>query len=212
MARRLDDLLLEEGALDEPRLKQARRHARQHELSLARALVDLRLIGEGALADVLVRRLSLPRVDLQGESVDVDALREVPQDLAERRRLLPLSVDRGTHHRTIRVAMADPLDVDALDEIELTTGCEVRPVIALASDLAEAVRRHYRGLTTKIVPRQTEAVQRAPTTKPTHQLLDEVSAALKLEALVDLLVERGAITREAFVDAVRALAKRQAGE
>ena len=119
MRRSLEDLLLEEGLLDEPSLRQARRQARRAGVSLARALVEERLLTDGALAEMLVRRLHLPRVDLEHEPVDDDAIREVPYDLASARRLLPLTVERAPTRRVIRVAMADPLDLEAVDEIEL---------------------------------------------------------------------------------------------
>src|SRR5579862_2779054 len=138
MARRsLEDVLLEEGLLDEVGLRHARRHARKHSVSLARAVIEGGLSDE-ALAEALARRLKLARVELADEPVDDDALREVPFDLADARRLLPLSIDRTGRRRTIRVAMADPFDVDAVEEIEMSTGCQLDAVVARAGDLAEA--------------------------------------------------------------------------
>ena len=209
MRRRLDDLLLEEGLLDEAALRQARRHARRQGIALARAVVETRLLTDGALADMLVRRLCLPRADLSHEPVDADAVREVPHDFAEARRLLPLSIDRGANPRTIRVAMADPLDLDAVEELELSTGCDVDPLVAPVGELGEAIHRHYRGIITKMIPRKAAE---GPTTKPNHQLLDEVGLDLQLRALVDVLAERGLVDRDAWIEAVRRLAKQKAGE
>lgn len=219
MRRRLEDLLLEERLLDEPSLRRARRHARRAGISLARALVEERLLTDGALAELLVRRLHLPRVDLGHEPVDEDAVREVPYDLAEARRLLPLTVDRTAKRRVIRVAMADPLDLDAVEEIEMSTGCDLEPLVALVGELEEAVRRHYRGVITKMIPRRAafgagiagSAAGGAPITQPGHQLADEADASLRLDALIGLLADQGAIDREALAEAIRRLQKERSG-
>lgn len=221
MRRSLEDLLLEEGLLDEPSLRQARRQARRAGISLARALVEERLLTDEALAEMLVRRLHLPRVDLEHEPVDDDAIREIPYDLANARRLLPLTVERAPTRRVIRVAMADPLDLEAVDEIELSTGCDLTPLVARVSELEDAVHRHYRGVITKMIPRRppfgagaetgTPAARAEPTTQPGHSITDEADAALKLQALIDLLADRGVIERAAFDEMVRRLQKERSG-
>jgi type IV pilus assembly protein PilB len=212
MARRtLEDLLLEEGLVDDVGLRHARRHARKHGVSLARAVVEGGLSDE-ALAEAVARRLQLTRVELADEPVDDDALREVPFELAEARRLLPLSIDRTGRRRTIRVAMADPLDLDAVEEIEMSTGCQLEPVVARAGELADAAGRHYRGVITKMIPRRPFGESAAPTTQPTHKIADEASLELRLQALIDHLAERGVVDREALSELLRRLVKERSGD
>jgi MshEN domain len=208
--RTLEDLLLDEQLVDAVGLKHARRHARKNGVSLARAVVEEGLSDE-ALAEAVARRLRLPRVELRDEPVDDDALREVPFDLADARRLLPLSIDRAGKKRVIRVAMADPLDVDAVEEIEMSTGCQVEAVVARAGDVAEAAQRHYRGVITKMIPRKPFG-ENAPVTKPNHKIADEAAVELRLQALVDYLVDKGVVDRDALAEAVRRLVKEKAGE
>ena len=210
----LEELLLDEGLIDESGLRYARRHARKNGVSLARAVVEEGLSDE-ALAEAVARRLKLPRVDLAREPVDDDALREVPYDLADSRRLLPLSLDRTGRRRVIRVAMVDPLDVDAVEEIEMSTGCQLEAVVARAGELAEAAQKHYRGVITKMIPRRPVfggPAASAPTTQPTHKIADEASLELRLSALIDQLVERGHLDREALAEALRRLVKERSGE
>jgi type IV pilus assembly protein PilB len=212
--RRLEDLLLEEGMLDEAALRQARRHARRSGFALSRALVEMRLLTDGALAEMLVRRLHLPRVDLEHEAIDEEAVREVPHDLADGRRLLPLTIDRAGKRRVIRVAMSDPLDLDSVEEIEMSTGCDLEPLVAPVGDLADAIRKNYRGVITKMIPRQPDfgTTGNEPSTQPNHKIDDEVESGLKLQALVELLVERGQLDRDAWAERVRKLAKEKAEE
>jgi hypothetical protein len=225
----LGDLLLEERLIDAQTLRIARRNARRDGVGLCRTLVEERHITDTALADLVARRLKLPRVDLEREPIDEDAVREVGMELAEARRLLPLSVDRTTQPRTIRVAMADPLDLDALDEIELSTGCDVVPVVAPVGALADAIARAYRGVITKMIPRRpssfdtgehrTQPIARMvpahvnlERTQPNHQIADEADTEVRLEALVELLVERGVVERDAVDAAIRRVLRRRAGE
>jgi hypothetical protein len=221
--RRLDDLLVEEGLIDESGLKRARRHARRAGIALARAAVEERLLTDAALAEMLVRRLLIPRVDLSHEPVDPEAVREVPHDFADARRLLPLSVDRGPQRRVIRVAMADPLDLDAVEEVEMSTGCDLEPRIATVGEIGDALQRHYRGMITKAIPRRplfgagthahTPATPRVePSTQPQHQVADEASLELRLAALVELLTEAKVVDREVWLERVRKLMKSQSGE
>jgi hypothetical protein len=208
--RTLEDLLLEDGLIDLPTLKHARRHARKSHVSLARAVIEEGLSDE-ALADSVARRLKLPRVDLEREPVDEEVLREVPFDLADSRILFPLSIDRVSKPRVIRVVMADPLDVDAVEEIEMSTGCQLVALVAPAGEIQEAAQKHYRGIITKMIPRKPFG-EGAPTTQPTHKIADEASVELKLQALIDHLAERGAVDREVLAESLRRLIKERAGE
>jgi hypothetical protein len=221
--RTIEDVLVEAGLIDEARLRHVRRYARHNGVGLARAVVEVGGISDELLASTLATKLRVARVDLLRESVDDDALREVPHDLAETRRLIPLSIDSSGERRVIRVAMADPLDFDATEEIEMSTGCTVEPVIGRVGEIGDAVTRYYRGVITKMIPRRplfgaaiptgTPAAKPAdPTTQPHHNVADEAPPDLALRALVDLLVERGLIDRETWQEAVRKLVKERSGE
>jgi type II secretion system (T2SS) protein E len=223
MRRTIEDVLIEAGLIDEARLRHVRRYARHNGVCLALAAVENGGISEETLAATLAARLRLPRVDLAQEAVDDDAVREVPHDLAEGRRLLPLIIDRTGPRRVIRVAMADPLDFDATEEIEMSTGCSVDPLVGRVGEIGDAVRRYYRGVITKMIPRRpvfgsalptgTPAARAPePTTQRHHQVADEAAPEVAVRALVDLLVERGVIDREAWQEAVRRLVKERAGE
>jgi hypothetical protein len=204
--RTLEDLLLEEGLLDEAALRQVRRAARQSGASLVQAAVEHGHVDDERLAEVIARRTRLPRLRLADEPVDDDAIREVPYDLADGRRLVPLSIDRATSRKVIRVAMADPLDRDAIDEIEHSTGCFVEPSVVRVKEAADAVQRHYRGLITKMIPRGGAIAKvPEPPTKPHLKLPEDVPTEVKLRILVELLAERGLLDKDIYDESVRRL-------
>lgn len=223
MRRTIEDVLVESGLIDEGRLRHVRHYARHNGICLVRAAVEHGKLAEESIAATLAAALRLPRVDLATESVDEDAVREVSYDLADGRRLLPLVIDRSGPRRVIRVAMADPLDFDATEEIEMSTGCKVEPLVGRVREIADAVSRYYRGVITKMIPRRpvfgsalptgTPAGKPLePTTQPHHHVADEAPPELGLRALVGLLSERGLVDRDAWQEAVRRLIKEKAGE
>jgi hypothetical protein len=222
MRRTIEDVLTEAGLMDEAAFRRARRYARHNALCLVRAVVENGGLDEESVAATMAARLRLRRVDLSSEAIDEDAVREVPYDLAEQRRLLPIAIERSEHRRVIRVAMADPLDFDATEEIEMSTGCTVEPLVGRVSEIGDAVMRYYRGVITKMIPRRPGFGSGVPTepfggraaesTQPHHQIADEAPPELALRALVELLVERGLIDRDGWQEAVRRLVKEQAGE
>jgi hypothetical protein len=212
MRRTIEDVLIDAGLMDEARLRRVRRFARHNAVCLVRAAVEHGGLDEEELAATLAEQLRLPRVDFAAVMVDDDAVREVPFDLAEQRRVLPLGIDRSDDgRRVMRVAMADPLDFDATEEIEMSTGCRVEPLVARVSEVADAVMRYYRGIITKMIPRRAPFGVEAPT-QPHHLVADEASAELGLRALVGVLADKGVIDREDWQEAVRKLVKEAAGE
>ncbi len=217
MRRTIEDVLVEAGLIDEARLRHVRRYARHNGVCLARALVENASVDEELLAATMAQTLSLPRVDLAREPVDEDAVREVPYDLADGRRLLPIGIERSDKRRVIRVAMADPLDFDATEEIEMSTGCTIEPLVGRVGEIGDAVMRYYRGVITKMIPRKpyfgaTLAANAQPTTQPHRNITDEATPEIGLQALIELLVERGLVDRDAWTEAVRQLMKERAGE
>ena len=203
----LADLVLEAGLLDEPTLRQARRHARRGGMALCRALVEQRYLAGEALADLLVRRTQVPRLDphdLALDQLDEDVLRQVPFALAEAHCLLPLGFERSepAHRRIMRVAMADPLDLDAVEEIELSTGCDLVAAVGTVSEIADAAARAYRGIITKMIPRRPfgAGLETELRTQPIIKLDDPSDAGslegltavtARLDALIEALTERG---------------------
>jgi hypothetical protein len=203
----LADVLLEERLIDEEDLRSAGRRARREGVSLVVALVEAGRVSEASVLDVAERRLKLPRADLSSLFVEQDAVREVTYNLAAAHCLLPLALERQAGRRVIRVAMADPLDAEALEEMESSTGCHVEAMVAAPSELGPAIEKAYRGIVTKVLHRSeaAERPQPAETTTPHKAIEDLAPTDLRLRALVQLLVDKGVISDEEYRERVRAL-------
>ncbi len=218
----LGDILVEDRLIGREQLNQARRAADRLGSPLIAILLEQGLVTEDALVDALCRHLHLEVYDPLHTVVDLDAVREVPFEEANRYRLLPVQVVQRSGHRTLRVAMADPLDTAAIEDIEFSTGCAVEPLIARPSHLAEAIRHHYRGVVTKIIPRGREPgpSESAPPrrrpfggeledaalrTRPVSRVQQSAAVGHRVDALVRVLCRKGVITQDEYETELRSI-------
>jgi hypothetical protein len=150
--KKLGEILLERGIIDQDQLNSALAYQRQWGHRLGVALVAKGFITEGMLAKVLGEVMKLQVVDLARVTFDPVALRMVSVNVCENNDLIPIAYENVRNSRTLTIAMADPLNLAIIDEIEFTSGCKVRPVLATISAINSAVRKHYRGQNTVIKP------------------------------------------------------------
>ncbi|NMB73714.1 MAG: hypothetical protein GYA21_01140 [Myxococcales bacterium] len=150
--KKLGEILIERGVIDQDQLNSALAYQRQWGHRLGVALVAKGFITEGMLAKVLGEVMKLQVVDLARVTFDPVALRMVSVNVCENNDLIPIAYENVRNSRTLTIAMADPLNLAIIDEIEFTSGCKVRPVLATISAINSAVRKHYRGQNTVIKP------------------------------------------------------------
>jgi CBS domain-containing protein len=133
--KQLGQMLLEQGLLTQPQLEIALRQHRNTPKSLGRTLIDLGYIRERDLVRALAKQVGLDFVDLRVHHIDRVAAALLPDQLARRYRALPI----GERDGKLLVAMSDPANLYALDDIRAVTSREVQPVVATASDVEDAI-------------------------------------------------------------------------
>jgi hypothetical protein len=205
MSRTLAEIVLDEELADREALDRAARQAERDDLPLAVALVRHAGVDELALVGAIRRQMRIPVVDPADVTFDTDALREVPREVCERRRVFPLTLQvfaSGPRH--MRLAMVDPTDAVAVAEVEHLSGCRVELSLMPLSAIEELVGRAYRGFVTQVMKREATARYRATTH---HRVLDAADPELRLRALVRLLVSKGLITEAEHDEMVRQLLK-----
>ncbi len=134
----LGQILIEEGLLTEEQLQRALSARNEKNQLLGRVLIDLGLVREADLVGALAKQLGLQFVDLSDTMVDSNAASLIPEQVARRYRALPVGFDDSR----LIVAMADPANLFALDDIRTITGMEVKPVVATAADIESAIRKY----------------------------------------------------------------------
>jgi type IV pilus assembly protein PilB len=139
--KQLGDILLEGGLVTRLQLDNALDEQRRVGRSLGRVMVDLGLLSEGQLVAALAQQIGMQFVDLSDHPVDGSAVSRVPDTVCRRHTALPIGYDDGK----LVVAMADPANVFAVDDIRSVTGMEVKAVVATKPDVLAAIDRYHRG-------------------------------------------------------------------
>jgi len=138
--RQLADILLDARLVDEGQLAAAYDEHERAGRSLGRILVEHGVLTEAQLVQALAAQIGLPFVDLAEYAVDSHAVTLVSAIVCRRHAVLPIAVEDGR----LLLAMADPGNVFALDDVRSLTGLEPRPVVATREDLIAAIDRYCR--------------------------------------------------------------------
>jgi type IV pilus assembly protein PilB len=111
---------------------------------LGRVLVDLGYATQGGILSVMAKQIGIPYIDFSQKHPDANAIAIVPKDLATRYTLMPVEIVDDQ----LVVAMADPQNVLALDDLRIITGYEIKPAISTKDDIIAAVDEYYKVATT----------------------------------------------------------------
>ncbi len=137
--KHLGQLLLEAGYITAVQLEKALSVQRQTQERLGSALIHLGYITETALLELLELQLGVKRISLAVEAVDQNVARLIPHSLAEKYQIIPVEQHAGV----ILLAMADPTDFLAIEDVRITTGSQVKPVLAAESEIIRAIHAAY---------------------------------------------------------------------
>jgi type IV pilus assembly protein PilB len=137
--RRLGDLLVAEGLITEAQLKQALADQKGKTEKVGSTLARLNFITEEQLIGFLSRQYGIPSITLNNVEVDAETLRLVPAPIARKYEVLPVKRIGGT----LTLAMADPTNVFALDDVAFMTSLQILPVVAPQAAVRKAIEKHY---------------------------------------------------------------------
>jgi type IV pilus assembly protein PilB len=136
---RLGDILVREGLITQDQLKKALLEQKSSGMRLGYTLVKLGFIEETEVTKMLARQYRMPAVDLSRFEVEPRILKLLPADIALKHTVLPLKREG----RTLTIAIADPNNVAAIEDVKFITRCDVFPVIAGEYTLRNAIERYY---------------------------------------------------------------------
>ncbi|MBP7633276.1 type IV-A pilus assembly ATPase PilB [Candidatus Ozemobacteraceae bacterium] len=136
---RLGDALISEGLINEEQLQQALALQKKSGKRLGAVLVEMHLVTEHDIVQILSKQLKIPYIDLSNYLIDPVIAKLVPEHIAKRHMLIPINKVGNK----LTVAMVDPLNIIAIDDIQLMTGLMVKPVVATQSDINKALQDAY---------------------------------------------------------------------
>jgi len=138
--KKLGELLVESALITEAQLQEALEESKKSSgVRIGAILVKKGYATEIDIAQTLSFQLNIPFIDISAATIDPEAIQLVNEKVSRKYLLLPLYID----DKVLMVAMSDPLNLNAIDDVRFSAGMEVRPCVATPSDIAEAIRIHY---------------------------------------------------------------------
>jgi type IV pilus assembly protein PilB len=135
----IQNVLLKTGVLNRWQLERPMDEARKRKVPLFDTLLEGRYVSEELLADTFANWSKLPRIKLAAANVQSEAIRQVSENLARKYTCMPVSVE----DRTLVLAMANPLDYDAMQDLQFATGLTIKPVVASRTEILDGVEERY---------------------------------------------------------------------
>jgi len=138
-AKKIGKLLIESGYINSDQLAHSIKEQARTKKRLGETIVSLGYVTEDQIALMLSMQLGIPYTDFETAVVEPMAIELVPERLAEKYTVLPLSIDRGV----LTIVMSDPLNFEALSDLGFVSDRNVIPTVSTATEIKRAIRRHY---------------------------------------------------------------------
>ncbi|MDO8462601.1 MAG: ATPase, T2SS/T4P/T4SS family, partial [Deltaproteobacteria bacterium] len=148
----LGDKLIHAGLITLEQLAVARVSKEDLGIDLAEILIQKKFVTEEEILKFLSRELNIPYLSLAGIELDLELVKNVPISLAKRYTLFPVAEKNGR----VVVAMSNPLDLAAKDDLKIALRSEIEPVLSSRGDITEAIDRYYSAWNSPKVGRRIE--------------------------------------------------------
>jgi type IV pilus assembly protein PilB len=187
MPVRIGELLLKEKRITTVQLQEALNYQKSNGGKLGLNLIKLGFLKDEEITSLLSRQYGVPSINLSQFDVDPAIIKLIPTDTAQKYEIIPLSRSGAT----LTIAMTDPTNVFAMDDIKFMTGYNVEPVVASETAVAEAIQRYYPAAPPRVV------VERKQEKKaPRIQQEANLNNAATLEMVTKALEETASVTED----------------
>lgn len=137
--KRLGDMLVEEGKITTEQLSEALKQQREQGKRLGEILITQGVVSENEIIQVLEKQLDIKRVELDMINIDKKAVMSIPASLASKHSLIPIAFKESK----MLVAMWDPLNIFAIDDVKIASGYDVQVLISTKEEINKAIQRYY---------------------------------------------------------------------
>jgi len=139
---RIGDLLVEAGAITEDELQQALAKQKAEGGRIGNVIMDMGFISRELLITVLTTQMGIDFIELKAAKIDENVIKLVSDKLANQYKVMPIGYAEDNPN-ILRLAMADPMDLVAIDDIAITSNLQVEPVLAFEDDIQECIGKYY---------------------------------------------------------------------
>jgi type IV pilus assembly protein PilB len=199
MPVRIGELLLKEKRITPDQLQQALNHQKANGGKLGYNLVKMGFVKDEEITALLSKQYGVPSINLTQFEIDPAVIKLIPADTAQKYQIVPLSRAGAT----LTIAMTDPTNVFAMDDIKFMTGYNVEPVVASEIAVTEAIQRYY-PVSPKAAKEKAHKIEReiAPSGPSALEMasrgLEDLQSTLETDADVEVLEELEEISAEAL--------------
>lgn len=180
--RDLAELLIEEKLITERQLKRALELQKSSNEKLEKILVSLGFVTEKDITEIIGKQMGVMFVDLESHEIDLELIRSVPEHLVRRYKIVPV----GQLENKLTLAMVDPLNVLAIDDIRLITGFDIQPVICTEDAIAKVINRHFGATELQEVQETVKGITPVEGAPSLEAIAEEEEISIdKLKELVD---------------------------
>jgi type IV pilus assembly protein PilB len=200
MPVRIGELLLKEKRITPDQLQQALNHQKANGGKLGYNLVKMGFVKDEEITALLSKQYGVPSINLTQFEIDPAVIKLIPPDTAQKYQIVPLSRAGAT----LTIAMTDPTNVFAMDDIKFMTGYNVEPVVASEIAVTEAIQRYYPVSAAKAPKEKAPKVEREimPSGPSTLEMaskgLEDLQSTLDADSDVEVLEELQEISAEAL--------------
>ena len=138
--KHLGKLLLERGAINNDELTMALNYQKEKGGLFGEALVKLKFASEEDIVQALTCQYGFPYLPLSNYEIDLDVVNSVPENVCKQYCLIPID----KIGKSLTLAMSDPLNVQAVEDVELITGCSVQTFVSTATDIRNSINKYYK--------------------------------------------------------------------
>ena len=139
-AKQLGELLVERGIIDKDQVAMAIAYQKEKGGLLGEVLVELKFATEEDIAQALTCQYGFPYLPLSSYEIDQEVINSVPENVCRQFCLIPID----KIGKSLTLAMANPLNLTAIEDVELISGCAIQMFVSTASDIREAIDKYYK--------------------------------------------------------------------
>lgn len=190
--KRLGDILIDAGIITKEQLVSALNEQKNKGQKLGETLIDLGFTTEVEIANALHRQLNYDYVILSERRIDPDIIKLVGEEILRKNNVMPFEYKQG-YPNVLRVAMSNPLDFVAIDDIAIVTNLRIEPAVATSQDIAAAIDKYYGNIEAlKVAQRYTqERDSLIKTEQPSSETVSEEVENAPIVILVRSIIEQG---------------------
>ncbi|MBN1526001.1 MAG: hypothetical protein JW919_00240, partial [Candidatus Omnitrophica bacterium] len=200
LREKLTKILLDRKIVNQDSLQKAIAAQKEKNKPLGEILVEMGLATKNDLMIILSQELGIPPMNLSRYKIDPEILRLIPRKTAKHYKILPVS-KMGT---MLTLAMADPLNIFAIDDIKSLTGFKISPVITTDRDIQDAISKYYEEDATTAIEKIVSGMEQTVDIKMIEKAVEEAASSDLLKLTQEAPVIK--LTNLLLADAVKARA------